>query len=269
MSVKHRYAQQYSDLTSPEVIDAVRDQTLVWPIGSVEQHGPHLPLSVDLLLAEDFGNAIAEGVGGLVLPTLSIGARSLPQSGGGLHFPGTLYLQGASLLSTLTDTLSALRHLPYGQLIVVNGHFENEALVFEAIDSARDAGYFGDRSVAAFSWWSLTRDEWIAENLPDFPGWHAEHAGLTETSLMMHLHPDLVRPQRPIHLDTPRSGIYAHPIDPTTSTTEGVLSSTVGASEEIGNRLFLHVLDQALSLIRTNSNNWKSDPDAGSDILHA
>lgn len=249
MKPTHGISRRYDALTSAEVVDAVHGATLVWPIGSIEQHGPHLPLSVDVLLACAVAEALAARLNGLALPALSVGTRSLPQSGGGLHFPGTLFLEGSTFLAAVTDTLRSLDQLPYARLIVVNGHFENEALLFEALDSSRVSGHMPGREVFAFSWWSLVSEEWLATNLPNFPGWHAEHAGLTETALMLHLHPELVHPQRPVHESPPRSGIYLHPIDPESFTTQGVLSSTTGASAELGQKLFCHIVDQAVALI--------------------
>lgn len=74
-----------------------------------------------------------------------------------------------------------------------------------------------------------------------FPGWHAEHAGLTETSLMLHLKPDLVREIRPEHSRPPLSGVYLHPIDPMQISDRGVLADTTKSSAELGAALFEHI----------------------------
>lgn len=236
----------YGDLTSTEVADAMRGATLIWPIGGLEQHGPHLPLSVDYDIPVALAKEIASRVDGHVLPGQPISARSLPQSGGGLHFPGTVHLRGTTFINYLTDALRSLEPLQLGRLVVINGHYENEAFVFEALDECR-----GNSEILAFSWWSLVDDGWVAEHVPGFPGWHAEHAGITETSLMMHLRPEVVRPQRPDHETPPRAGIYVHPLDAKRMSTDGVLSRTSGASAELGERLFHHVVDNAVDLIES------------------
>lgn len=238
-------ARNYGDLTSSEVAAAMQGATLIWPIGGLEQHGPHLPLSVDYDIPVALASEVASRVDGYVLPGQPISARSLPQSGGGLHFPGTVYLRGTTFIDYLTDTLCSLEPLGLGRLVVINGHYENEAFVFEALDECR-----ANTELLAFSWWSLVRDEWIAEHVPDFPGWHAEHAGITETSLMLYLRPDLVGPARPDHETPPPAGIYRHPVDAARMSTDGVLSRTSGASAELGKLLFGHVVDNIVELMR-------------------
>lgn len=230
--------------TSASVTTDVSDRTLVLPIGSIEQHGPHLPLSVDTLLAESFGAAMAAEVDGYLLPSLPIGVRSLPQSGGGLSFPGTVYMRGETFTRVLVETLTSLARLPFSRLIISNGHYENESFIFEALDELRDQGVLNGRDLIAFSWWSLVQDDWISANIPDFPGWHAEHAGLTETSLMLALHPALVRSPRPDNANPPPSGIYRYPTDPRAVSTQGVLSRTSMASASLGHALYNHVLQQ-------------------------
>ncbi|MEK8170507.1 creatininase family protein [Streptomyces sp. M19] len=156
----------------------------------------------------------------------SVAARSLPQSGGGLSFPGTVHVGGDTLVVFLREYLASLSGLPFARLVVVNGHFENEPFIFEALDQVRQSGALDDKEVLAFSWWSLVQESWLRAELAEFPGWHAEHAGVTETSLMLHLRPDLVREDRPAHDRPPRSGVYLHPIDVRQTTNNGVLSST-------------------------------------------
>ncbi|MFJ3198511.1 creatininase family protein [Streptomyces griseoviridis] len=242
-----------TDLTSSQVTDAVRGRTVVWPIGAIEQHGPHLPLSVDLILAEGFATEIARELDAYTLPAQAVGARSLPQSGGGLYFPGTVYVAGDTLVRFLRETLTALAALPMARLVVVNGHYENEPFLFEALDQVREQGLFDGTEVFAFSWWSLARDTWTDAEIPAFPGWHAEHAGVTETSLMLHLRPDLVTDERPDHDNPPRAGVYLHPVDVEQTTHRGVLSSTSGSSAHLGEKLLRHVVDEATALVRDGS----------------
>ncbi|MBD0674248.1 creatininase family protein [Streptomyces sp. CBMA156] len=239
-----------TDLTSAQVADTLRGRTVVWPIGAIEQHGPHLPLSVDLILAEAFATGIAKELDAFTLPAQAVGARSLPQSGGGLHFPGTVYVAGDTLVRFLRETLTALSALPMARLIVVNGHYENEPFLFEALDQVREQGLLDSTEVFAFSWWSLVRDTWTDAEVPRFPGWHAEHAGVTETSLMLHLRPDLVTDERPDHDDPPRAGVYLHPVDVGRTTNRGVLSSTSGADAGLGEKLLRHVVDEATAMVR-------------------
>ncbi|MFJ6808466.1 creatininase family protein [Streptomyces anulatus] len=242
--------RRLTDLTSTQVTDAVRGRTVVWPVGAVEQHGPHLPLSVDLLLAEAFADGITRELDAFTLPAQAIGARSLPQSGGGLYFPGTVYITGGTLIDFLREAITSLVQLPMARLVVVNGHYENEPFLFEALDQVRQQGLLDGTEVFAFSWWSLVRDTWIGAEITEFPGWHAEHGGVTETSLMLHLHPDLVTAERPDHATPPRAGVYLHPVDVDRISNRGVLASTSGSSAALGEKLLRHVLDEAVALVR-------------------
>ncbi|KUL36302.1 amidohydrolase [Streptomyces sp. NRRL F-4489] len=242
-------ARRLCDLSSAEVLAATAGRTVVWPVGSIEQHGPHLPLSVDTLLADAFARHIARELDALTLPAQPIAARSLPQSGGGLAFPGTVHVRGRSLLAFLEDTLESLCALPWRRLLIVNGHYENEPFLFEALDEVGRRPVAAGKEFIALSWWSLVDPDWLAARVPLFPGWHAEHAGLTETSLMLHLHPDLVADARPDHPDPPRPGIHLHPADVRRTTNQGVLSNTSGATAALGRDLFRHVVAAAVALV--------------------
>ncbi len=74
----------------------VREQSPVvfLPCGATEQHGPHLPLGTDALLASALCEDVARQVDGLVAPALSYGYKSQPKCGGGQHFCGTTSLDG-------------------------------------------------------------------------------------------------------------------------------------------------------------------------------
>ncbi|GAA0734383.1 creatininase family protein [Dactylosporangium roseum] len=243
-------ARSFTDLTSAEAGAQVRGATLVWPIGTIEQHGPHLPLSVDIDIPQALARAVAARLGGYLVPVHSIAARSLPQSGGGLSFPGTVYVRGAVLVEYLRDAVASLMDLRPGRLVVINGHYENEALIYEALDLCRTAGALGSAEVFAFSWWSLVHETWLSEHVPKFPGWHAEHAGFTETSLMLHLRPELVTPVRPVHDTPPHPGVYLHPADHRQLSHQGALSSSELASAEAGESLFGHVVHNICELVR-------------------
>ena len=238
----------FCELTSTEVIEAVRDRVLIWAIGGIEQHGPHLPLHVDTLIPQAFAHALSLDIHGFMLPTLPVSVRSLPQSGGGLQFPGTVFVEGGTFIGLVEQTLRSLASLPFRQLVLVNGHYENESFLFEALDQVRQSGLLGTRSVLAFSWWSLVKASWVETHLPAFPGWHAEHAGVTETSLMLHLHPELVRDLRPDHDRPPRAGVYQLPLRDDASN-QGVLTMTSSASANIGELLFNHVREEIRTLV--------------------
>ena len=99
-------AVRISDLTWPEYAARTADQSVVMlPVGALEQHGLHLPLSTDALIAERLAEQLAARINGLILPTLTYGARSLARSGGGEQFPGTVNLDGPTLIALTRDII--------------------------------------------------------------------------------------------------------------------------------------------------------------------
>lgn len=242
---------RYEDLTTEEVPAGLAKGPLILPLGSIEQHGPHLPLSVDLDIAAAIAAALAQRVGGLLAPALYYTARSLPASGGGSTFPGTIHVKGEVLLSYLSAVFDAYLRAGVHDLIVINGHYESESFIFEALDSCREAGVIRGTRVLALSWWSAVEESLIRELFgSNFIGWHAEHAGLCETSLMLYLRPEAVRPIRVDHATPPLCGVYSYPLDPAQLSTRGVLSATTSSSPEAGKQLFEHICLRLVELIQ-------------------
>lgn len=251
MSDDRRNSRCYGDLTSPEVTEALRGERLVLSIGAIEQHGPHLPLTVDIDIADALAREMAQRLGGYLAPGIVYGARSLPQSGGGPSFSGTISVRGTTLVEYFTDILSAYTRCGARSLVVINGHYENEPFLFEALEVCRESGLLEAVEVISLSWWSVVTESLLSELFKDdFPGWHAEHAGLSETSLMLYLRPELVRPIRPDHTRPPLAGVYIHPIDPEQISNQGVLARTSGSSSEIGRTLFEHICNELELLLR-------------------
>ena len=82
-------AVRLADMTWMEFARRVKedDPIVFLPIGATEQHGPHLPLSTDVILPESIALRVAERLGGIVAPSLAYGYKSQPKTGGGNHFP--------------------------------------------------------------------------------------------------------------------------------------------------------------------------------------
>lgn len=148
--------------------EAKKDQVLILPVGATEQHGPHLPLCVDAVLAEQFACRLAQAVGGVVAPTLSYGYKSKPLSGGGPLFPGTIDLNGATLQQLASDLFDEFVRDGFTKIFIMNAHFENDPFLIEAMDlcSAR----YGDRVTLLLSnWWDPMPEELIARLFDEVP----------------------------------------------------------------------------------------------------
>ena len=182
------------EMTWLEVRDAAsRGLPVVLPVGATEQHGPHLPLNTDCLIPVGIALEVARRLPLVIAPPIRFGAKSRPLSGGGESFPGTLSLAGHTLLDTLRDVLTALARSGFTRICLQNWHYENSGFLWEACDLAvgEHPGVrfvVLDRPLPEF-----TPDE-LAQLFPNgFPGWNVEHAASMETSLMLALHPELVR----------------------------------------------------------------------------
>ena len=230
--------QRLADLTWPEVRDrAAGGAAVVVPVGSTEQHGYHLPLCTDVVLPEQLALGVAESLDLVVAPPIAYGYRSRPLSGGGEGFPGTISLSGRTLMSLLEDVLVGLVHSGFSRLAVLNWHYENSNFVYEAAwlahERARRDGLRVMVVEAAFSELS----EQVMKTLfgDEFPGWDVEHAAVLETSLMLHLRPDLVRFERAVDDAAKRHPSYdVVPPPPDFIPESGALWKATRASPEKG-----------------------------------
>lgn len=242
-------------LAWPEIEEAVRRQSvLLLPVGSVEQHGPHLPLGVDGHIPLALALELAEQVNAIVAPPVWYASRSAARSGGGEHFPGTTRISGRTLEALVGDLLDAFHRQGWRGVCVLNGHFENTAFIAEAAlrfsQESRDAAF----KVCLVNWWEQVSPELLHELFQgDFPGWELEHASLTETSLMMHYYPSLVN----VTAIPPSSGTSGGPPSYTVFPEpaglvppSGILYRADLSSADSGRRLAQHLTGRILAILR-------------------
>ncbi|MCR1821482.1 MULTISPECIES: creatininase [Terrisporobacter] len=166
---------------------------VILPVGSVEQHGPHLPLFTDTIISEGFANLLGDKVNGIVMPSINYGYKSQPASGGGPLFPGTIDLNGTTLINLVKDIIEELIRDGVRKIALVNSHFENQAFLLEAIDLV-SKNMPANTKIIMMSWWDLITQNTIDKIFDEieFPGWALEHAAITETSLILKFKPELV-----------------------------------------------------------------------------
>lgn len=209
-SVVHR-SHEVGRLTWPEIGDAIaRDAGIIIPIGATEQHGPHLPTCTDVVLPVALADAIAPPLGFLVAPPLVYGCRSRPLSGGGQSFPGTISLSARTFMSLLEDVTCELLRQGFRRIVLLNWHFENANFTYEAATLAVERSRVQDARVMVHDEPGGEPSAATMEALfhGDFPGWAAEHAAIYETSLMLHLRPDLVLMDRAVDDQAPTRPAY-------------------------------------------------------------
>lgn len=232
--------------------DKAKDTMVILPIGATEQHGPHLPLNVDSLIATEISRKFALRMGGVVAPTLSYGYKSKPLSGGGPLFPGTIDLNGITLINLVVDILEEFINDGTKNIFVNNAHYENEAFILEAIDLV--SRKYKDVCIIETNWWDTlpqTVIDKVFDEIP-FPGWAFEHAAITETSLMLYFAPESVRMEAVIdEMGAQPQAYHKYPVVDGMVPASGVLATAVSSTAQKGELIVDAVLDAFEDIVKT------------------
>jgi creatinine amidohydrolase len=250
-------SRRYEDLTGPEIATEISSSSiLLLPIGAVEQHGPHLPLSVDHVIAHETATAVVDECGDELdvwqLPTISISKSSEHA-----WSPGTLYFSPETLLAMLRDIGRSITPTGAERLVLLNGHGGNTTHLGTALRELRLE--FGLKTFLMHP--ALP---------PAYGGSSTEselgmgiHGGLDETSVFMHLRPDQVQLEKaarrvPEALDknthvkfggSVSFGWLSNDFNP-----DGYIGDPTGATAERGKQLFersIATLSEAMEEVKT------------------
>ena len=219
-------------------------------VGATEQHGPHLPLGVDVILPTAIAERVARNVGGIVAPTIPYGYKSQPRSGGGEAFPGTTSLNSQTLVLVIRDVIHNLGLHGARRIVIINGHFENTWPIVEALDLAiRELKHDGinDMTALRLEYWDFVKRETLDKLFPEgFPGTDLEHASLLETSMMLLFRPELVELDKVPDDGPAKFPTYDRtPVRPGFVPASGVLARAQGSTAEKGSWL----VDDHVSMI--------------------
>lgn len=228
-----------------------RDGIVVLPVGSTEQHGPHLPLSVDAIISGGLSEMVAAEVGGAVAPTICYGYKSAPLSGGGPLFPGTIDLNGVTLINLVSDVLEELIRDEVKKILILNGHYENEAFILEAVDLI--SRKYPQVKIVEASWWDQISEsvmDKVFDEVP-FPGWALEHAAIAETSLTLHFRPELVHMDRLVEDGVEEELTYSvYPAPKEIVPTTGLLATARSSSPEKGKLLAQDICGKYVEILK-------------------
>jgi len=183
---------RWEELTSPEIDALDRDATVVLlPVGSVEQHGNHMPLGTDTMLAHAVSLAAAEKAGdAIVMPSPSYGF-----SAHHMRFAGSVTLRVETFMGLVEDIVgSAVAH-GFRRILIVNGHGGNNGAV-DVLSSVLGHRHYGKARIAGLTYFALARDA-IAALRKSQPGGMG-HACEFETSMIQHIRPELVKIDRAV-----------------------------------------------------------------------
>ncbi|GAB6878272.1 creatininase family protein [Halorubrum gandharaense] len=173
-----------ADRTWPELADYVAEESVaIVPLGSTEQHGPHLPLATDHLIAEALADAAADRTGFLRTPTINVGVSPHHR-----QFHGTMWVDPPAFRDYVESFTRNLAYHGIDRVVFVNAHGGN-------VQHLREVGrrLHEDETMYAIEWmW----DESIPELVDDLFERNGPHAGPKETAMITHIAPELVKNDR-------------------------------------------------------------------------
>jgi creatinine amidohydrolase len=213
-------------LTTRDSSAVVRERApslAILPVGSIEQHGGHLPLATDLLTVEWVATRVGQALNAFLLPGLPFGTAAEH-----LGFPGTVSLRPETLAACVTDAVRSLGASGIRDVVVLSGHGGN-LILRPAIRQLNLDG--GAPRTLLFNVASWTADD------PDWRDIEADdrHAGEWETSIVLAIAPDLVRgAATPDFVPSPTVGPMQDQLPMTRLTPDGVWGRPSLASAEKG-----------------------------------
>jgi creatinine amidohydrolase len=226
----------------PQVQELVRNGAVaVLPFGAFEQHGPHMPLSTDTIMAQELARRLASAAGALLLPPLHYGETS-----GNNGFPGTISLGFDTVRRIALDICAGLRDSGVAGLVVVNGDFGNQAPLKLAAREAREQlGY----PVLMIDYPGLAE---IAAEVSQTPsaGHGFYHADEVETSMVLAIEPAAVQMERAQAEYPDFPPVYgATPIPLREISRSGVFGDPRQASAEKGERILAAITERARLIV--------------------
>ena len=235
-----------ADETWPDLGNYFEEESLaIVPLGSTEQHGPHLPEGTDHLIAEAFAREAAERAGYLCTPTVNIGVSPHHR-----QFHGTMWVDAPVFRDYVESLTRNLAYHGIDRVVYVNAHGGNVESLREVGRRLRD-----DEVLYAIEWmWN----ESIPELVDDLFARNGPHGGPKETAMIQHLHPELVHEDRledardggipsVEEADTRKYGSRTF-YDAADNTANGVLGDQTDATAEKGAEIFEAAADQLVRL---------------------
>ncbi|OIB57270.1 amidase [Natrialba sp. SSL1] len=232
--------------TWPDLADYVESESLaVVPLGSTEQHGPHLPEGTDHMIAEALARAATERTGYLCTPPISIGVSSHHR-----QFHGTMWVD-APVFRDYVESLS--RNLTYhgiDRIVYVNAHGGNVAHLREVGRRLHE-----DETAYAIEWMWDESIPGLIEDVFETPG---PHGGPKETAMIMHIANELVRGDQleaardgGVDFDGDAARVHGATTfyDAIENSPNGVFGDQTDATPEIGEQLFDAATEQLVALL--------------------
>ncbi len=158
-------------------------RTIIVPIGSTEQHGPHAPLATDALIPTEIARRVAPRIGALVAPAVNYGL-SYPHTG----FTGVVQVRIPTFMTLIEDLCASLAIAGFTRIVFLNGHYDNTYAIAYACANVAPGLPEGVRAFPLNYWDGMTP----AEAAEFFDPSNGLHANKGETAAVLAINPDLV-----------------------------------------------------------------------------
>ncbi len=233
------------ELSTVEAEEAAKDGSVViFPVGSVEEHGDHLPLCTDSIQPEYIALEVAKKTGCIVAPPFRYGICNATR-----NFPGTLTIEFDTLYRVAHDVLSELVRNGFCRIIVLSGHAGNSHMVALRL-AAQDIVVKNDESqgVGKVRIMVLSDFDFAEELTPKYTSVNDGHAGMLETSRVMAIKPELVKAKGKADVwRMPRFEVVSHP---ELYFPSGVNGDPTAASQEKGQKINEYIIKQVEKLVK-------------------
>ncbi|MGQ9807864.1 MAG: creatininase family protein [Armatimonadota bacterium] len=176
-----------------------RDSLVILPVGTTEEHGPHLPVDTDARIADAYGLSLARALEGELPVLLMDGIRYGYSMKIMRQWPGTLIVRSRVFMDMVFDVCSSILQMGFRKLVLLDCHGHHGGALSVVSRELCDAT---DTAIAIISPAVLSRDEFNAVRVSGQGG--AIHAGEWETSLVLHISPEVVDMSRASDVDTMR-----------------------------------------------------------------
>ena len=181
---RHHYLTEFTRASLEDFMAATPDPVAIIPIGSIEQHGPHLPLGTDTFAATALAEAVARRTDAIVVPLCWPGVSEHH-----MGFKGTITLKPDTLRAVLCDGIESLSRHGFKRVLIINGHGGNNQTMDYAV---AEAGKKFSVAVQTNRYTPADPAAAARYSLQHFD----VHAGQDETSYMLHIRPELVEMDR-------------------------------------------------------------------------
>lgn len=236
----------FDELSTREAAQAAKDGTVViFPVGSVEEHGDHLPLCTDSIQPEYIALEVAKKTGCLVAPPLRYGICNATR-----NFAGTITIEFDTFYKMVREIISELVRNGFIRIIVLSGHAGQSHMVALRL-AAQDIVIKNDaKGVKRKPRIMVLSDYDFAKELtPKFASEKDGHAGTIETSRVMSIKPELIKAKGASSFpQMPRFEVVAHP---ELCFPSGVNGDPTTATPDKGQRINEHIIEQVEKLVIT------------------